>query len=151
MKTWMTVMVLIVGLALPGPALADDEGGPCSTRKIAGRWLFATEVGQINSVDPPLVGDITAIGTVNIDRDGNVSGEFDATVAELVFIPNVPYWGSVTVDPDCTGTLTFETGAGSVRTDSIVVLSNKEYWGMSQDPFNLWTYRARRIAGGQRR
>jgi hypothetical protein len=63
------------------------------------------------------------------------------------FLPSVGYSGSVTVDPDCTGTLTFVTTAGTARTDSIVVPSERELWSMSQDPGNLWTVRARKISG----
>jgi hypothetical protein len=143
MKALMAVTVLAMGgLVLERPTVADDEGA-CSIRSLAGRWVFATGVGQF----PAFGGDITAIGTLNIDRDGNVSGEFDATVASVDFLPSVGYSGSVTVDPDCTGTLTFVTTAGTARTDSIVVPSERELWSMSQDPGNLWTVRARKISG----
>jgi hypothetical protein len=37
-------------------------------------------------------------------------------------------------------------GGRNDRTDSIVVLSRSEIWGMSQDPLNLWTYKVRRIS-----
>ena len=50
-------------------------------------------------------------------------------------------------DSDCTGTVSFATSVGSVRTDSIVVVNRREILGMSQDPANLWTYQVRRIAG----
>jgi hypothetical protein len=138
MFTQLTGAVLLFGFAMP--ALATP---PCSVRSIAGAWMFATDLGQ-QKIFPG--GDITAIGTMNIDSNGNLSGKFDATVAEFRFLPNIPYSGSVTVNSDCTGTLTFVTGAGTMRTDSIVVLSRSEMWGMSQDPLNLWTYKVRRIS-----
>ena len=62
------------------------------------------------------------IGTMNIDRDGSVSGKFDLTVQDFIFLSDITYTGSVTVNPDCTGTLTFVTSFGSMRTDSIVVV-----------------------------
>jgi hypothetical protein len=142
MKALRTVAVLVAGLALAAPAAADDEGRGCSVRKIAGRWVFATGVGQF----PAFGGDITAIGTMNIDREGDLSGRFDATVASVQFLPGIRYSGSVTMNEDCTGTLRFVTGAGTVRTDSIAVLGRDEIRGMSQDPGNLWTYSVRRVS-----
>ena len=85
------------------------------------------------------------MGTMNFDREGNLSGTFDVTVAEFTFLADNAYSGSVTVNPDCRGTLVFITSLGTMRTDSIVVLSRSEIWAMSQDPANLWTYRVRRI------
>jgi hypothetical protein len=125
----------------PAPALANP---PCSVRSLAGAWVFATDVGQQMILPAP--GDITAIGTINIDREGNISGKFDFTVAGFGFFPNNSYTGSITVNPDCTGTVTFVTSAGTGRTDSIVVVNRNEIWSMSQDIFNLWTARARRIS-----
>lgn len=145
-----TVIPLLWSITVSTPALARDR---CSTRTIAGRWMFATEVGQIDlslfgiGTEGEAVAGITAIGTMNIDRNGNVSGEFDVTVAQFAFLSDNEYGGSVTVDPDCTGTLTFVTSAGTMRTDSIAVLSPREMWGMSQDILNPWTYRVRRISG----
>lgn len=116
----------------------------CNVRTLSGSWFFATEVGHFPG-PVPFSGDITAIGTMNIDPAGQLAGTFDATVSEVAFLPGTAYSGSVTVNPDCTGTLTFETSQGSVRTDSIVIINGNEFWGMSQDPGNLWTYRARRF------
>ena len=91
-------------------------------------------------------GDITAIGTMNINKDGSLNGKFDVTVPGAFFLENLIYSGSVTVNPDCTGTLTFITSAPSERTDSIVVVDRREMLAMSQDPENLWTYQIRRIS-----
>lgn len=148
MKALTTTTVLILGLVLAAPAMAGDgKDGSCSTRSLAGRWIFATDVGQF----PDFGGDITAIGTMNIDKKGNVSGEFDFTVAQVVFGPDITYEGSITVGADCTGTLHFVTSDGGERTDSIAVVGNGEMWGMSQDILNLWTYRARRISKKSRK
>ena len=106
--------------------------------------MFATEVGQQEVF--PGGGNVTAIGTMNIHQDGNVSGEFDTTVAGFGFLPNNPYTGFMTVDHDCRGTLMLENSAGMMRTDSIVVLNTRGMWAMVQDPSNLLTYRVRRIS-----
>jgi hypothetical protein len=122
----LTVALGLIGVVGTAPALADDKSCSCSTQMLAGHWVFATEVGQQKLLPG---GDITA------------------TVAEFAFLPNNTFTGSVTVNPDCTGTQTFVTSAGTGRTDSIVVLSRDEIWGMSGDPLNLWTFRGRRICG----
>jgi hypothetical protein len=102
-------------------------------------------VGQQAIFGPAAPGDITAIGTMNIARDGTIAGEFDVTVAEFGFFPDNAYTGSVTVNPNCTGTWTFTTSIGTSRADSIVVAGRDEIWIMSRDILNLWTGKARRI------
>jgi len=61
----------------------------------------------------------------------------------VVFAPGNTYMGSVAVNPDCTGTLTFVTSLGSERVDSIAVLDQDEMWGMFQDIGDVWTYSVR--------
>ena len=140
----MTILLIGMGLLPTAQALADD---PCSTQAIAGRWVFATNVGRQMLGEPfPPGKDITAIGTMNIERDGFLSGKFDVTVQDFFSILDVTYSGSVTVNPDCTGTLIFVTSTGTERTDSIVVVNRREMFGMSRDPLNLWNYQVRRIS-----
>ena len=163
MKTRQNFLAVCAALALFGSAfgaepvaaeeLYDVDGlvispkSRCTVRKIAGRWLFATSIGRQMLPNFPPDKDITAIGTMVIQRDGRISGTFDATVEDTVFIPGVPYEGSVVVNPDCTGTLSFVNGAGASRTDTIAVVSRSEIIGMSQDHLNLWTYEVRRVGG----
>ncbi len=143
MKTMKMMMLLIViGMFPTTQALAD--GGPCSIKAIAGHWVFATGVGHS---EVPVPQDITAIGTMNIAKDGSLSGTFDVTVQNTFFVPEILYAGSVTVNRDCRGTLTFITGIGTERIDSIVVVNRSEILGMSQDHLSLWTYQMRRISG----
>ena len=140
------LVIALIGLltAVAGPANADDG---CSVKQLAGSWIFATSIGRQALGAPfPADKDITAIGTMNIKRNGTLSGTFDVTVQDFAFLPGVSYTGEVIVNPDCTGTISFETSVGSVRTDSIAVLSRREIIAMSQDPLNLWTYQVRRIA-----
>lgn len=125
------------------PASADGGDGLCSTQNLAGSWLFFTEVGHTEFGGP----DITALGAMNIDKEGNLSGTFDVTVANIVSLPEIGYSGTVTVDSDCIGTVMFETDLGASRTDRIAVFSRDEFRGMSLEPDNLWTYWARRIPG----
>jgi hypothetical protein len=145
-QIWIAILALVLvvvwGTAPFGVTPSADGGQSCSTRAVAGRWLFATDVGH-QSLGPG--GDITAIGTLNIDSQGNISGTFDVTVQDAAFRPGNTYEGTIVVNSDCTGTMMFQTSTGSIRTDSIAVVSRGEFWGMSQDTRNLWTYRARRV------
>ena len=142
----LTILAILVCAVSARPAVADSG---CSVRDIAGQWVFATGIGrQMLGVPFPPDKDITAIGTMNIERNGTLSGTFDVTVQDAVFIPGIAYVGSVVLNPDCTGTVTFETSVGSVRSDSIAVINRRNILAMSQDPLNLWTYQIRRIARG---
>ena len=141
MKAVMTA--LVIGLVLAAPAATHDrerdEDRGCSTRTIAGSWLFASDIGEVAGV-----GHMTAIGTLNVDREGNISGKFDVTLGQIAFLSDT-YSGSIKVNPDCTAVGTFTTSDGSGRTDSMVILDG-EIWGMSQDPSTLLTFRAKRIS-----
>jgi hypothetical protein len=133
----------LLGLIATAPAFAGTETPECSPRMLAGRWMFATDVGK-QSFFPG--GDITAIGTFWIDRFGAVSrGVFDATVADWGFLPGIKFTGSFALNADCTGTFTFTTSAGTTRTDSVIVLGPGHIRGMSQDVQFLWTYDMRRL------
>ncbi len=140
----MTILLMGIGLLPTAQALADK---PCSVQALAGHWVFATGIGRqaLGAPFPPGK-DITAVGVMAITKDGNFSGHFDATVQDSFFLPGNAYTGSMTINPDCTGTVTFTTSVGTTRLDSIVVVSRSEILGMSQDPLNLWTYQVRRIS-----
>ena len=161
MKTTKNILVACAIASLCGTAVgaepaatdesyrAHEQSFPgrhgCSLRNVAGKWLFATSIGRQMLPDFPPDKDITALGTMVIKRDGSVSGSFDVTVEDTFFVPGVGYTGSVVINSDCTGTLTFVTELGSTRIDSIAVVGFSEMLGMSQDTANLWTYQVRRV------
>lgn len=138
----------LIGTAALCASSAASAYGACSTHALAGSWVFATGIGR-QSLGPPFPSDkdITAIGTMIINKDGSLAGRFDVTVEDTFFFPGNAYFGTVMVNPDCTGTLSFETSQGTLRTDSIVITGRHEFLGMSQDPANLWTYEAHRLSG----
>ncbi len=138
----LTALLTAITLVSAAPAVAN---GPCSTNALAGNWMFATGIGRQALEGFPPDKDITAIGTFHLARDGYASGRFDVTVQDTVFIPHVEFWGEMVVHSNCTGNITFMTGVGTGRTDSIVVVNRDEILIMSQDPANLWTAQARRI------
>lgn len=145
-------LVATAAIILVVPATARGQAPPCTVGMLQGAWVFATGIGELGTqapLPPSLQGKhITAIGTMNIDGLGNISGVFDNTIGDVGGNLNVTYAGTVTLDADCRGTLQFTTSEGASRTDSIVVVlrgAHAEFWGMSQNPLVLWTYTARRI------
>lgn len=142
----VTVLAFTLVTGVAAPASADGQG--CSTKGVAGQWIFATGIGRQMLGGPfPPNKDITAIGKLTFEKNGSVTGRFDVTVEEFAFFPDNTVEGTIVVYPDCTGYLTFVTSAGTARTDSIAVVSRREILGMTQDPNNLWTYQVRRLSG----
>jgi hypothetical protein len=144
--------VVIGSIILAVPAAARGQAPPCTVAMLQGAWVFATGIGELGTqlpISPLAQGKhITAIGTMNIDRQGNVSGTFDNTIGDLGGNLDVTYTGTVTLDEECRGTLQFTTAQGASRTDSIVAIlrgGQSEFWGMSRNHLVLWTYTARRI------
>lgn len=136
----LSVLVLSAGLFVQ-PALAEarDE---CSLKNLAGKWMFATDVGRQNLFPG---GDITAIGTFKLDKRGHAKGTFDATIEEFAFLDDATFSGTLVVGSNCTGTFEFVTSQGTARTDTIIVLSPWRIRAMSQDINNLWTYEMERL------
>jgi len=133
----------VLGLLITAPAFAGNEPEGCSNRMLAGRWMFATDVGHQSKFPG---GDITAIGIFRLDRQGTLTdGIFDATVEGWRFLQGVTFTGTLTINANCTGTLYFVTSAGTTRTDSVIVLGPGHIRGMSQDVQFLWTYDMRRL------
>lgn len=142
----VTVLAFALGAGVAAPASADQHR--CSTKALAGQWIFATGIGHQMLGGPfPPNKDITAIGKLTFERDGSINGRFDVTIEEFAFLPDNTVEGTIIVYPDCTGYLTFVTSAGTARTDSIAVVGPREILGMTQDPNNLWTYQVRKISG----
>ncbi len=131
------------------PEAAARDNGLCSVETLKGRWMFAAGMGEL--FHEGFRGQtITALGTMDFDGQGNLTGAFDNTIARFGAFVDTTYWGRVTVDADCTGTLQFTTSSGSRRTDSIAIVRHDEVWGMSLDPLNPWTYVVKRIRTGYR-
>lgn len=157
MKTNLWIAVALISAILAGAASSADARGRnlCATEALAGKWMFATGIGRQMLGEPfPPDEDITAIGTWNVDRYGNLEGVFDVTVENFAHLSDVSYTGSIVVNDDCRGTVEFVTSQGTSRMDSITVVSPWEILGMSRDPANLWTYQVRRLprrfSGGHR-
>ncbi len=126
---------------------AESQAQSCSLRDVTGSWMFATGVGQLFAPAPPFSGQaITAIGTMNIDAQGNLSGKFDNTIAGFGSFTNNTYNGTIEVNSDCTATVVFTTSEGRSRTDSMVIVEDgSEMLGMTRDKTLPWTATFKRI------
>jgi hypothetical protein len=151
MRALSAIFFATMTVTLPGSATGQMP--PCTVGMVEGTWVFATGIGQLSNQPPipePARGkQITAIGTIHIDGQGNISGAYDNTIADVGSFLNNTFVGTVVVNADCTGTLSFTDSRGASRTDSIVVLTRRdqsELWGMSRDHLLVWTYTARRIS-----
>ena len=130
-----------------------DQGvRACSQKTMVGSWMYATDLLEFR--DPytlELIQKGTSLGVMTIDAEGNLTGSYDTTLYRAgkdPVIRHIPNWvGTVTVNPDCTGTLSF----GS-RVDNLVISSDgSEFWGMVQTagPGALISYRAKRTGPGR--
>ncbi len=148
---------VLLTLVFAGTAAAQSEESSqgvraCSVETIAGSWMYATDLMEfINPYTLELVQKGTSLGRMIIDSGGNLTGSYNTTLYRAwkdPIIRHIPNWvGTVTVNSDCTGTLSF----GS-RVDNLVISSDgSEFWGMVQTagPGALISYRAKRTGPGQ--
>ena len=137
------VVSLSAQVSQPSPM---KKGHACSIATIAGKWMFATEIGMF-----PGGIHATALGTYNIGTDGSLSGVFDYNGEDTVET-KITYWGTVTVNPDCTGTESF-TGAdgGSALVSFVIARGGQEIWGQFMNNVSnigytvIWTFKAHRV------
>ena len=135
----------------PTPDGAVHLGVPaCSIATIAGAWAFTTTDLMYNS-DGTVGG--TALGVFKIDTSGNLTGTYDSTFLGPGdnFYPATNYVGTVSVNPNCMGTLTFHDvdDPADVIVQSIVIArSGREMLGMFQNPSDaLGTFKCERVIG----
>ena len=143
MRKLIHIFVTLLILVYASPSMAN---GFCSNESMAGRWAFATDLGHLVQEDGSVI-PASAVGIFTLDKEGNFEGVFDVTLQGLAYIPDIPWWGTMQVGPDCRGTASFETASGSTRTDSFVLVSQWEALGMTQSPFEVWTYTMRKLPG----
>ena len=116
----------------------------CSIATIAGAWVFTTNNLYLQNG----MLDGNALGTANYGEDGTVSGKYDWE-GTTGFYPGNSWVGTVSVNPDCTGTLSFHNvGSDQMVVQSIVIArSGQEIRGMFQDPtIDVGTFTAKRVS-----
>ena len=116
----------------------------CSIATIAGAWVFTTNNLYLQNG----MLDGNALGTANYGEDGTVSGTYDWE-GTSGFYPGNSWVGTVSVNPDCTGTISFHNvGDTQMVVQSIVIArSGQEIRGMFQDPtIDVGTFTAKRVS-----
>ncbi|MGB9072337.1 MAG: hypothetical protein WCC22_06670 [Terriglobales bacterium] len=119
------------------------KGHHCSISTIKGTWAFTTN--NLYSQQGTLDGN--ALGVFTIAADGTLQGTYDYEAVDNLY-PGIDYVGTVTVNPDCTGTFSFhDVGDTVIVLQSIVIArGGQEILGMFQDPkMEVGTFRALRI------
>ena len=89
-------------LSLAGIGAAEDDRA-CSTRRVAGEWGY-TITGTLILPAPTGPSLLVSVGKYTIDAEGNVSATQTTSKGGNIFEETVK--GTLTVNSDCTGTLT---------------------------------------------
>jgi len=101
-KTFTIAAITALALCIAPTAKADDKG--CSTATLKGAFVF-TSTGFI--VAPAQVaGPLGEVGLQTFDGKGNTNAT--ATISVNGNIIQLTLTGTYTVNPDCTGTFTFQ-------------------------------------------
>ena len=111
-----TLAIIFVVTLCMGLASAAHAAGHCSNAKAAGNWGL-TLTGTLLLPTGPVPG--AAVGRVRIDADGNVSGTEARNVGGG--FANETLTGSLTVNSDCTATLTVNIYESGVLTRTSVL------------------------------
>jgi hypothetical protein len=104
------VGVFTIGLiaSIAAPVHASDDHDHCSLKRAAGKWSF-TDNGTVVGVGPR-----TAVGILTLDSAGNVSNGV-ATSSLNGAIAQETFFGTYTVNSDCTGTISVTIYSGGVE------------------------------------
>jgi hypothetical protein len=132
MKRSSVVALLIVIL---GAASVVSAEAPCSLNTVRGTYAVETK-GQLfqGGISPvpgpgglPLLNGyllpIYAVGTMTIARDGSAVGAFAGQFGIMPYESN-DWTATVSVNPDCSGELEYQTPFGTTNIEKIVILDN---------------------------
>ncbi len=115
----LIISVVTLCICLASAAYAEHNGS-CSTGAVAGHWGFIL-TGTLIPPTGPVPG--AAVGTLAIDPAGNFTGT-EARNVGGGFVGNETIQGSLTVNSDCTGTVSasiYESGT-LVRTVVLAIV-----------------------------
>ncbi len=138
-------LTLAAGLALPSLARAGD-GDECSAKTLRGEYRFhASGFNIVNGAALPKA----IIETLVFDGDGNVSTPaVSVSINGTILQPPQGASGIYSVDPDCTGTLTFADAAGT-RFDLQIHPNGKAMNLLQTNPNSVMQGAAERVARSQ--
>ena len=103
MKKTVSVLALIV--LLVGPAFAES-GQQCSNRTNTGKYVTVCDGFLTPAPGAPLV-PAKLLGVAIVDRYGNITGDGTVSIGGMIVQQTVQ--GTETVNPDCSGSITYQT------------------------------------------
>jgi len=100
-----TVSVLALIVLLVGPAFAES-GQQCSNRTNTGKYVTVCDGFLTPAPGAPLV-PAKLLGVAIVDRYGNITGDGTVSIGGMIVQQTVQ--GTETVNPDCSGSITYQT------------------------------------------
>ncbi len=142
LSTFLASMIL--GMA-PSVVLADEL--PCSLASLNGHYAIDRQ-GTVVAQLPGFPAPPAPLGEAALaDLNGNGSFSATATVNIGGLILRLPVTGTYTVNPDCTGTVTVNTGLGLILHNAIVVIDGgKRFIGTETDTFEIVQTRGEKLS-----
>jgi hypothetical protein len=126
-KATFTLCILVLGGVL---AAAQARADKCTLKDIKGVYV-GTFTGSI--VAPPL-GAFAAVARIVCDGKGGCSGTGTQSLNGTI-LPFNAGSGTVTINPNCTGTITVNAEGGpALHFDVISTEDGKEAWSVETDP-----------------
>ncbi len=128
----MLTALFITSAALLTPVLHAQQEA-CSTETAAGTYVVScsgfTAAGPGGTLLP-----VHQLGLATGDRDGNFTGSTTVNIGGLILIPDAKVSGKATINPNCTGNITYNKGTPALLTVTFVVLREaKEIHGLVTD------------------
>lgn len=119
--TWLLALLVLFGMAPQAWARGDEEEGRCTTASLAGRWGFSASGVFVTG---PFPGPAAAAGVFTVEPDGAFSGgdtgSFNGTIVSETFT------GTLTVNPDCTGSAVIMNNLGLEAHFHFVVVDKRK-------------------------
>src|SRR5436189_837668 len=121
-------LVAAMALGTPGVARADSRGASCGVYTLRGSYLFATHGWNI-------VGGVAVpkaiVEGIDLNGDGTLVSPFATVSINGTIVRTTGTVGTYTVNPDCTGTITFTAGPSF---DIFVHPTAKQLWMIQTGP-----------------
>ncbi len=139
-RALVSLVAVAIALAMSGAALAESEAQVCGPQTLHGSYAFSAHGFTIvNGAAQPLA----IVEKIQFNGDGTASVPF-ATLSINGFIVKIPPGGlgTYTLEPDCTGTLTFD---GPINLDIVVRPNGKEFWMIQTDANTVLEARVERV------
>ena len=144
-KTLAIAAVTVLALGVAPLAKADDKG--CSNVLVQGTFAY-TGTGSI-AAPSPAAGPFVEVGTQTFDGKGGTT--YAATLSANGNVLQVTATGTYTVNPDCTGTMTFQVSPINITVHVFFVIagSGSEFQAIETDPGLIITRAAKRLFPGR--